>query len=337
MTAAEMSSGSATVDGMGVSLKNQRPTTSPEQVSEDKNKLRDQLLVESQEDVARLTRENQKLKVELHKLKQRAKWQDDRLKYFGDAGSRRKKSEIELYKADNQKLARKIDELHFALDVERGKREALESGENLNSWIRENRYPIVMSIESKKKLLEHSLQEIMLKEKERVAREAALGPVYDAKRRLARTKPTVHEKRVIDIQETLQFYTSIQEYISAIMRSYHALVLKQEKEMAALEKEKQQRIGKINSLTRLAHVRKHGVLLGFQEAMKESKLSQHSLSHSSILSTGSLTTTSFAEDSTARWAKCTRCSMYNSSKATACAHCQCETFKMIEIPPPAEI
>ena len=128
--------------------------------------MRNRLLVESQADVARLTRENQELRIEMHKLKKRSKWQEERLRYSGNAGKRRADAEIDVYRRQNRSLSQQIEDLKHELAMEKKKLSQIESGDKLANWIRNNKYPIIHSIETRKKLLQQTMGQLVEKHKQ---------------------------------------------------------------------------------------------------------------------------------------------------------------------------
>eukprot|EP00945_MAST-04E_sp_MAST-4E-sp1_P001582 g1582.t1 len=338
--------------GAGSSRKDEQPAVSGNE-EQDKNAMRNRLLVESQADVARLTRENQELRIEMHKLKKRSKWQEERLRYSGNAGKRRADAEIDVYRRQNRSLSQQIEDLKHELAMEKKKLSQIESGDKLANWIRNNKYPIIHSIETRKKLLQQTMGQLVEKHKQKAAREAALGPVFNRKHPLVRRKPTRDEQSLHSIRSDLALYTNIEEFIHGILDSYHKLALENQKSKKEMEDDKLLRTGKINSLMRLAHVRKHGVLMGFQKTMKSSQskkngsLNRHSLSTTSLVSNasaasggGSVTSMlgksglgykGATDNSKAAWARCAQCSMYNSIKSLRCASCQSEEMEKIEM------
>ena len=313
----------------------------------EKNALRNRLLVESQAEVAQLTRQNQELRLEMHKLKERCKWQEERLQYTGNKGKRRIDTEVDIFRRQNLSLSQQLEDLKYKLEMKNKKIQQIESGEKLTSWIRNNRYPIIHSIETRKQLLQQSVNELIEKQKQQAARDAALAPVFDRKHPVVRRKPTKDEERLYSAKADLKLYSNIEEFIHSILDSYHKLVLENQKSKKEMEDDKLLRTGKINSLMRLAHVRKHGVLMGFQKTMKRSQskkntLNRQSLSTSSLLSSSSVSSVRNLSESSrgqkdaddmlkASWVRCKQCSMYNSIKSLCCARCQSQEMEKIHI------
>ena len=154
-------------------------------------------------------------------------------------------------------------------------------------------------------------------------------------------------KHIRKVKAEIDLFTDIQIFLNSVLDVYHQLVLHQEKVTIRLNEENKLKTGKINSLTRLAHIRKHGVLMGFQESLDANELSQSYNKYNEegkvLLPTRRSMTTldslkmeladDSIESSPATWKRCYKCSMYNSVKAIQCAHCNSEYLELISIPP----
>ena len=308
---------------------------------------RNQLLLQLQDEVMKLSNENQTLRMKSHKLKQHNAWMKERLKYTGNIGKIKMENDVDIVLRENASLKAQVYDLKEEMYIYKQKEKHRITLKDQTIMIRNNRNYIMKEIQTKLDLLNMKKNGLVKEKKEKQARMDALNQVMGFSYQRSQQMKQFDMRKLRKVEKEMKLFLDIQSFLNLVLDSYHSLILHQEKVKRKLNDESKIKTGKINSLTRLAHIRKHGVLMGFQESLEANELSQSYNKYNekgNVMLPTSKSATSLdmlkmelAEDSIetspAAWKRCYKCKMYNSVKAIECAHCKSEYLELISIPP----
>ena len=317
-------------------------------LEDDDNDLerRNRLILQLQDEAMQYAKENKNLRLENHKLKQHNAWMKDRLKYTGNTGRIKLENDVDVVLRENASLKAQIYDLKGEIADFKQLEKKRVTVKDQTTIIRTRRNFVLQQIKEKTDLLQMSLAKLKQNHAAKQARAETLKNVMGVTYSRIQKEKQEFSRGIRNIEKELQLFDDIQSFLNLVLDAYHNLILHQEKVRFRMTEESLLKTGKINSLTRLAHVRKHGVLMGFQQSLEANELSQtynkynekgnvmlkKNASATSLELLKEKLSESSVESSPAQWKRCYKCSMYNSVKAIVCAHCKSEYLELISIP-----
>lgn len=317
-------------------------------LEDDDNDLerRNRLILQLQDEAMQYAKENKNLRLENHKLKQHNAWMKERLKYTGNTGRIKLENDVDVVLRENASLKAQIYDLKGEITDYKQLEKKRVTMKDQTTLIRTRRNYVLQQIKVKTDLLQVSLAKLKQNHAAKQARAETLKNVMGLTYSRIQKEKQESSRGIRHIEKELQLFDDVQSFLNLVLDAYHNLILHQEKVRVKMNEESLLKTGRINSLTRLAHVRKHGVLMGFQQSLEANELSQtynkynekgnvmlkKNASATSLELLKEKLSESSVESSPAQWKRCYKCSMYNSVKAIVCAHCKSEYLELISIP-----